>query len=105
MKKAFLLAVLFTYGLCINAQSRKSFSVNPGKKIVEEIPITEIYKYAEFKPGEVSLRNGTAADVKLNYNSVFGEMQYIDPKNGDTLSLAEEKKHSIYRSGKRYFLF
>ena len=91
MQKVFLLAVLFTYGLCINAQSRKSFSVNPGKKIVEEIPITEIYKYAEFKLGEVSLKNGTAADVKLNYNSVFGEMQYIDPKNGDTLSLAEEK--------------
>ena len=91
MKKLLFLHIVLACSFCIAAQNRKSFSVNPGKKIVEEIPITEIYKYAEFKMGEVSFRNGTAADVKLNYNSVFGEMQYIDPKNGDTLSLAEEK--------------
>jgi len=91
MQKILFLLVILLYSFSISAQSRKSFTVNPGKKIVEEIPVTEIYKYAEFKMGEVSLRDGTAANVKLNYNSVFGEMQYIDPKNGDTLSLAEEK--------------
>ena len=79
--------------------------MNPGKKIVEEIPITEIYKYAEFKLGEVSFRNGTAADVKLNYNSVFGEMQYIDPKNGDTLSLAVEKDIRFISVEKDTFYF
>jgi len=105
MKKLLFLVVILSYSLCIAAQGRKSFSVNPGKKIVEEIPITEIYKYAEFKLGEVSLRNGTAANVKLNYNSVFGEMQYIDPKNGDTLSLAEEKNIKFVVVEKDTFYF
>jgi hypothetical protein len=105
MKKFLFLVAILTCGFCIAAQSRKSFSVNPGKKIVEEIPITEIYKYAEFKPGEVLLRNGTVANVKLNYNSVFGEMQYIDPKNGDTLSLAEEKNIRLIAVEKDTFYF
>ena len=105
MKKLFFLVVILACGFCIAAQSRKSFSVNPGKKIVEEIPITDIYKYAEFRMGEVSFRNGTAADVKLNYNSVFGEMQYIDPKNGDTLSIAEEKNIRFIAVEKDTFYF
>jgi hypothetical protein len=59
MSKLLFLVVLFSFSFSVVAQNRKSFSVNPGKKIVEEIPITEIYKYAEFKMGEVSLKNGT----------------------------------------------
>jgi hypothetical protein len=105
MKKLLFLVVILSFSLCVVAQSRKSFSVNPGKKIVEEIPITDIYTYAEFKMGEVSLKNGTAANVKLNYNSVFGEMQYIDPKNGDTLSLAEEKNIKFIAIEKDTFYF
>jgi hypothetical protein len=105
MQKISFLLIILLYSFCISAQSRKSFSVNPGKKIVEEIPITEIYKYAEFRLGEVSLRNETAANVKLNYNSVFGEMQYIDPKSGDTLSLAEEKNIRFIAIEKDTFYF
>jgi len=105
MKRLLFLLVILPFSLSIVAQSRKSFPVNPGKKIVEEIPITEIYRYAEFKMSEVSLKNGTAANVKLNYNSVFGEMQYIDPKNGDTVSLAEEKNVKFIAVEKDTFYF
>jgi len=105
MKRLLFLVGTLVCSFCITAQSRKSFTVNPGKKIVEEIPITEIYKYAEFTMGEVSFRNGTAANVKLDYNSVFGEMQYIDPKNGDTLSLAEEKNIQFIAIKKDTFYF
>ncbi len=105
MQKFLLLLFIILYCFSISAQSRKSFSVGPGKKIVEEIPITEIYKYAEFRMGEVALKNGTAANVKLNYNSVFGEMQYIDPKSGDTLSLAVEKDVRFIAVEKDTFYF
>jgi len=105
MQKFLFLLLILLYSFSISAQSRKSFSVGPGKKIVEEIPITEIYKYAEFKMGEIALRNGTAANVKLNFNSVFGEMQYIDPKNGDTLSLAVEKDVRFIAVEKDTFYF
>lgn len=105
MQKFLFLLLILLYDFSISAQSRKSFQVGPGKKIVEEIPITEIYKYAEFKMGEVAFRNGTAANVKLNYNSVFGEMQYIDPKNGDSLSLAVEKDIRFIAVEKDTFYF
>jgi hypothetical protein len=105
MQKFLFLAVLLISFFLISAQTRKTFTVNPGKKIVEEIPITDIYSYAEFKLGEVQLRNETVATVKLNYNSVFGEMQYIDPKNGDTLSLAEEKNIRLIAIEKDTFYF
>ncbi len=91
MKKLFILLIIISLGPGAPAQSRKTFTVNPGQKIVEAIPVGELYSYPEFRLGTVTLRNGTAADVKLNYNSVFGEMQFIDPKKGDTISLADEK--------------
>ena len=75
MQKFLFLPFMLLSVFLISAQTRKTFTVNPGKKIVKEIPITEIYSYAEFKLGEVHLRNETVATVKLNYNSVFGEMQ------------------------------
>src|SRR6186997_2561382 len=105
MQKFLFLFFILLSNFFISAQSRKSFHVGPGKKIVEEIPITEIYKYAEFRMGEVALKNGTADNVELNYNSVFGEMQYIDSKNGDTLSLAEEKNIKFIAVEKDTFYF
>ena len=105
MQKFLLLLFILFYSFSISAQSKKTFSVGPGKKIAEEIPITELYKYAVFTMGEVAFRNGTAANVKLNYNSVFGEIQYIDPKNGDTLSLAVEKDIRFIAVEKDTFYF
>lgn len=87
------------------AQTKKTFSVNPGQKIVEAIPVNEIYSHPEFTLGTVQLKDGTEAQVKLNYNSVFGEIQYIDPKNGDTLSLAEEKNIRFVAIEKDTFYF
>ena len=91
MKKFVFPGLMFFSSICAMAQAKRTFQVNPAQKIVEAIPVTALYSYPEFKMGTVALRNGTAANVKVNYNSVFGEMQFIDPKNGDTISLAEEK--------------
>jgi len=76
------------------AQTLKKYKVNPGQKISEAIPKNEIYSYPEFIPGKVYLRNNTVSLVKLNYNSLLAEMQFIDPK-GDTLSLADVKMISF----------
>ncbi len=68
----------------------KKYKINPGEKIMEVIPFHETYTYHEFLPGKVYLKNNTVSLVQLNYNTILGEMQFIDPK-GDTLSLADEK--------------
>lgn len=105
MKKSLLPIFFFLFTLTITAQTKKSFTVNPGEKIVEAIPLAEIYTNAEFRLGTVVLKNGTSAFVKLNYNSVFGEMQYINPQKGDTISLAEEKNIKFVAIEKDTFYF
>ena len=78
--------------------------MNPGEKILDVIPRNEIYKYPEFKDGIVYLKDGTFGNGKLNYNSLLGEMQFIDPK-GDTLSLADEKNISLISINKDTFYY
>ena len=91
--------------ILISAQSKKTFAVNPGQKIVDAIPVTELYTYPEFTIGNVTLKDNSVATVKLNYNYVFGEMQFIDPKTGDTISLAEEKNIKFVTVVKDTFYF
>jgi len=105
MQKLFIPAIFILLSVSISAQTKKTFTVNSGQKIVEAIPVNELYSHPEFKLGTVTLRNGTSADVKLNYNSVFGEMQFIDPKKGDTISLAEEKNIRFVTIEKDTFYF
>jgi hypothetical protein len=105
MRKIYISVIIILLGTGGSAQSKKPFIVNPGQKIVEAIPANELYSYPEFRTGTVTLKNGTSADVKLNYNSVFGEMQFIDPKKGDTISLAEERNIKFITFEKDTFYF
>ena len=84
-----IFCLIIICSITASAQTKKTYSVEPGQKITDVIPTSAMYSYPEFKMGTVALRNGAVANVKLNYNSVFGEMQFIDAK-GDTISLADE---------------
>src|SRR5262245_19967104 len=91
MHKFLFLGLTILNVFFLDAQTRRTFTVNPGQKLMDAIPFNEIYTFHEFRTATVELRNNTVATVKVNYNSIYGEIQYIDPKNGDTLSLTEEK--------------
>ena len=105
MSKTLLLLFMFLVDMYLSAQVKKTFTVNPGQKVIEAIPVDEIYTYPVFTLGTVQLKDASEAVVKLNYNSVFGEMQYIDPKSGDTLSLADEKNIKLVAIEKDTFYF
>lgn len=105
MGKVLLPLIAIITCLQISAQTKKTFIVNPGQRIVEAIPLNELYSHPQFTLGTVQLKDASEAAVKLNYNKVFGEMQYIDPKNGDTLSLAEEKNIRFVAIEKDTFYF
>ena len=105
MSKLLLACIAIVLTIQINAQAKKTFTVNAGQKVVEAIPVKELYSHPEFTLGTVQLKDASEAVVKLNYNSVFGEIQYIDPKNGDTLSLAEEKNIKFVAIEKDTFYF
>ena len=105
MRKFLLASFAIVASFQITAQTNKKFTVEPGQKIVEAIPVTDLYSHPQFTLGTVQLKDASEAVVKLNYNKVFGEMQYIDPKNGDTLSLAEEKNIRFVAIEKDTFYF
>jgi hypothetical protein len=105
MSKILLAFVAILVNVQITAQAKKTFTVNAGQKIVEAIPVNELYSHPEFTLGTVRLKDASEAVVKLNYNNVFGEIQYIDPKTGDTLSLAEEKNIKFVAIEKDTFYF
>ena len=69
---------------------RKVYKINPGENILEVIPKEEVYSYASFTDGTVYLKGDRYSTAKLNYNALFGDMQFITEK-GDTLSLSDEK--------------
>jgi len=104
MGKHLLLFVTIIASLSITAQTKR-FSVEPGQKIVAAIPAGDLYSHPQFTLGTVQLKDASEATVKLNYNKVFGEIQYIDPKTGDTLSLAEEKNIRFVAIEKDTFYF
>jgi hypothetical protein len=105
MRKRLLAPIFMVACFQISAQTKKSFSVEPGQKMVDAIPVTDLYSHPQFTLGTVQLKDNSEAVVKLNYNKVFGEMQYIDPAKGDTLSLAEEKNIRFVAIEKDTFYF
>lgn len=105
MSKLFLAFCGLLVNFSMSAQAKRTFTVNPGQKIIDAIPVNELYTYPEFTLGTVQLKDATEAVVKLNFNYVFGEMQFIDPKNGDTLSLDQEKNIKFVAIEKDTFYF
>lgn len=84
---SFGLAFLFL-GLTASSQ-QKTFRINPGLRIADVVPKEEIYTYPSFQDGIVYLKDNRALNARLNYNALYGDVEFIDPK-GDTLALSDE---------------
>lgn len=70
-------------------QTQKTFTVKRGEKILQVVPLKEVYLYPDFVQGTVLFRNNSASDGRLNYNILLNEVQFINAR-GDTMSLADE---------------
>jgi hypothetical protein len=99
-----LLSAMLILVLNTSAQTRKSYKINPGEKIIEVIPFDEIYRYNPFKLGTVYLRNGVVSQAYLNYNALYSEIQFLDQK-GDTFSLADKPEVKEVVIGRDSFYF
>jgi hypothetical protein len=98
---AFLSIVLI--GSVANAQD-KVFVVNPGQRVSDVVPKREIYAYPSFEQGAVYFADGSVSNALMNYNALYGEIQFINPK-GDTLSLADEEKIKLLTINNDSFYF
>lgn len=89
MRMWFFLCLVLTWNVS-GAQGSKTYTIKPGDKVIDVIPITEIFQYPHFVTGKVVFKDGLATEGRLNYNSLIAEVEFID-SNGDTLALANEK--------------
>jgi hypothetical protein len=80
---------LFLLSFALTAQEQKTITIKAGTRIIDYFPFIEQYRYPEFLDGKVLFKNSTFTAVKLNYNILLGEMQFIQKK--DTLSIANVK--------------
>ena len=72
-----------------NAQENPVYTIKAAEIVSHVIPFKDQYFYNEFQQGTVFFRNASTLPAMLNYNRLYGEMQFIDTK-GDTLALVEE---------------
>ena len=75
---------------CLSAQNNKPFRVLAGTRVEDCIPFREMYRFPEFKDGQVFMINGATVTTKFNYNLLLNEMQYL--KLTDTLSIANNNE-------------
>ena len=71
------------------AQNLQKYRLKEGEIVVKAIPEKERYSYENFKIGKILFTNGKSSTAPLNYNLLYGEMEFIS-EDGDTLSLAQE---------------
>jgi hypothetical protein len=86
------------------SQVKKFYKINPGQRVLEAIPAADIYQYPSFTAGEAHFKNGRVGYAYLNYNNLFGEMQFIGPKK-DTISLSDEETLNFIAIGIDTFYF
>lgn len=73
----------------LSAQYYKPVIVKAGTKIIDYFPLNERYLYPEFVQGEVVFNNGKSNNLLLNYNILFGEIEFIQSE--DTLYISKKK--------------
>ena len=89
--KALLLLFLILIGYTdLSAQDSTFATIKTGQSVKDVLTQSDIYYYSQFTNGKVFLRDGSKATGKMNYNRLYGQMLFINPK-GDTLALADEK--------------
>ena len=88
--RTLLLLFLILIGYAgIFAQDSTLVTIKSGYKATDVLTSADIYYYAQFINGKVFFKDGTKGVAKMNYNRLFDQVLFVDPK-GDTLALADE---------------
>lgn len=101
----YFLITVSLFFMCINAYAQEAiWTVRTGESIKEALGDSIIFRYPQFEPGRVYLRNGIFSDARLNLNLVNGEMEFINP-SGDTMTVDYESaiRYIVIKSDTFYF--
>lgn len=106
MKKHFVLAPVFFMAFMMKgmAQSDQVFTIEPGEKIIDAIPLQGQYFSKNFVNGLLWMKDGRLGRAEVNYNYLFGEMMFINEKK-DTLAFASPQDFKLFALGNDTFYF
>lgn len=91
MKKLLLAAAVLSSSAVYAQDSLKIF-IGADQHVSDVLTPQKIYKYAEFKPGRITFRDGSVANDRFNYNYLNGEIEFIQR---DTLAIAKDQMLNI----------
>lgn len=78
------------------AQDSTRIFIKAGQTFSEVVTPAVMYRYKEFKPGQVLFNDGTLHNARLNYNLFNAEIMFI-ATGGDTLAIAIKQALNIKR--------
>ena len=100
-----ILILLVMSNLCI-AQERlklENIDVTQDQNLSENESLRNaVYIFPEFMQGKVFFKNGTTSSAKLNYNTLIGEMQFLD-NDENILSIANPQDVEFVLIDKKVF--
>jgi hypothetical protein len=88
MKSFLVMTILSSFQVSlVLAQNTETIRVKAGGDISKIVSPHGIYRLPSFTTGTYLKNNNITSSVKLNYNLLTGEMQYLSVK-GDTMTIA-----------------
>jgi hypothetical protein len=105
MKRSTMITICFILfcGTLIAQTSTQRIYIKGGSKARDNF-MKEVYLYPAFEQGVVEYKNGKRYKSNMNYNKVFGNVQFIDEK-GDTLVMINEESISSIVIGSDEFVY
>ena len=88
------LTILIVLTKFASAQDSTTIFIAADQYASEVLTPQKIYRYTQFINGEIFFRDGSMSDAPLNYNYLYGEIEFISPKN-DTLAIAKDQMLNI----------
>lgn len=73
----------------LNSQDNKTVIVRAGTKVSDYFSFSDKFLYPDFIPGKVVLKSGRSNEVKLNYDMLLDEIEFV--QSGDTLAISRKK--------------
>lgn len=89
MRKALIFLFLISGCLYLYGQENETIIVKKGTSLIDYVPPTERYLNQEFKAGKVVFNEKTYLGIKLNYDYLNGEIEFLN--NTDTLTIIDKK--------------
>jgi hypothetical protein len=103
--KARLLVLVILINFCdLTAQDSTTLIIKTGVRIRDGLKTNMIYLNPQFATANVVFRDNSKARAKMNYNSLYDQMLFIDQK-GDTLAVKDEKEIQYIALGNDTFYF